>query len=570
MEGPGTAVVASVTALVVTVAAAAAWRHRDAPGGRYATVYLLAVAGWVGGVALETTATTLDGKLFWLNVQYPLVAVVPVAALGFVAAYLGYDDRITTRRLVALAVPLVVLTLLSWTNSVHGLVRVSSTVVTVGGESLLVRDPGPAWWVGWLYNQALILAAFLALAYGAWDSASPFRLQIGALLFGAGVPWLAQLPLLLGVSPVRTELLFGVTGLAFLAAIRWTRFFEVAPVGRARVIEALSDPVFVFDGRDRLVEANPAADDWVDHAVTGDPMEAVLGDFPSVEEAYRHGDSLDDPVELHVGDGRRHATVVVDSLPSVGNRRTGRVVVVRDVTRLKRREAELASANERLETMANAIAHDLRNPLSIARGYHELARAGDETAHERIETAHERMATIIDDTLASAIEEVPPEFDADPVRVESIARDAWGTVSTEAATLRVRGEGRVTANPGRLQGFFENLFHNSVEHADCDAVVTVAVTDSGFVVADNGPGIPESDRERVFEHGHSGDGGTGIGLAAVRETATDHGWALGLTEGADGGAAFVVATDGGSVATVAEASGIVTPDTSITVVTKTA
>ena len=581
MELTATVVIAGATAVLTAVAAGSAWRHRDAPGGTYATIYLLSVTAWVTGVTLEVASSTLTGKLFWLNVQYVPVTVLPVAALAFVAAYLGYDDRITRGRLVVLAAPIAVLALLSWTNPAHGLVRASAEVVSHDGELLLSRDLGPIWWLGWLYMQALIVTGFAGLAYGAWDSASPFRIQVSVLFVGAAVPWLAQFPLLVGASSVRPELLFGITGLVFLAAIRWTRFLEVAPVGRGRVIEALSDPVFVFDGRDRLVESNPAASDWMGGATVGDSADDVFDEAPAIADAYRSGDPIRDPTDIDVDGNRRYATVLVDPLPRVGKRSVGRVVVVRDVTRLKWRERELSATNERLETMANAIAHDLRNPLSVARGFHDLARDGDEAAHERVEDAHDRMSSIIDETLASATADVKGEAlaDADSVSIASLAHDAWYSVSTAEATLHVRGEAETEAVSGRVRGLFENLFRNAIEHgsstdsAPSDGVnsgvtVTVVAAENGFVVADDGPGISPTDRERVFERGHSGtDAGTGIGLAAVRETVVDHGWSIGLSESVDGGAAFVVSTGYASVSMVATESRIVALDSEFTVVT---
>jgi signal transduction histidine kinase len=64
----------------------------------------------------------------------------------------------------------------------------------------------------------------------------------------------------------------------------------------------------------------------------------------------------------------------------------------------------------------------------------------------------------------------------------------------------------------------------------------------GFFVADDGPGVPEAERERVFEYGHSTTAeGTGFGLAIVEEVATAHGWTVTLGETDDGGARFEVA-----------------------------
>jgi signal transduction histidine kinase len=90
-----------------------------------------------------------------------------------------------------------------------------------------------------------------------------------------------------------------------------------------------------------------------------------------------------------------------------------------------------------------------------------------------------------------------------------------------------------------------------VEHGSTDdaraggLTVRVGPLDvEGFYVADNGPGIDPSRRDRIFELGHTdADGGSGLGLAIVREIADAHGWAVDVTDGADGGARFELRTN---------------------------
>jgi len=71
--------------------------------------------------------------------------------------------------------------------------------------------------------------------------------------------------------------------------------------------------------------------------------------------------------------------------------------------------------------------------------------------------------------------------------------------------------------------------------------VTVGTIDDGVYVEDDGPGIPEDDREDVFEAGYStAADGTGFGLSIVKQIAEAHGWAISVTEGAGGGARFEI------------------------------
>jgi signal transduction histidine kinase len=69
--------------------------------------------------------------------------------------------------------------------------------------------------------------------------------------------------------------------------------------------------------------------------------------------------------------------------------------------------------------------------------------------------------------------------------------------------------------------------------------VSVERLDDGFYVADTGPGIPESDREQIFEAGYStNEGGTGFGLRIVEQIADAHGWEVTVTESEHGGTRF--------------------------------
>jgi signal transduction histidine kinase len=69
--------------------------------------------------------------------------------------------------------------------------------------------------------------------------------------------------------------------------------------------------------------------------------------------------------------------------------------------------------------------------------------------------------------------------------------------------------------------------------------LTIGDTADGFYVEDDGPGIPEKERQEVFEVGVStSEEGTGFGLSIVREVVAAHGWEITVTEGREGGARF--------------------------------
>ena len=189
--------------------------------------------------------------------------------------------------------------------------------------------------------------------------------------------------------------------------------------------------------------------------------------------------------------------------------------------------------NERLSAFTSVVSHDLRNPLSVLVGSLPLAEETGESEHfERCYDALDRMERLLDDLLRLAREGEAVDAPV-PVDLAVVARDAWGSVDTADSDCRVETDATVLADRSRLQQLLENLVRNSTEHGG-DAV-TVTVGDlpeaEGFFVADDGRGIPEGQRERVFESGVSTSAdGTGFGLAIVAEIASAHGWSVSVAE----------------------------------------
>jgi signal transduction histidine kinase len=228
------------------------------------------------------------------------------------------------------------------------------------------------------------------------------------------------------------------------------------------------------------------------------------------------------------------------------------------------RERELKRKNERLEQFTSFVSHDLKNPLNVADLRLELAMEDCDSEHLRdVAVALDRMETLIDDllTLAKAGQHVD---DVESIHLATLARTCWQTVRTAGATLELETDQTVLADRTRLQQLLENLIRNAVEHGstsprshapedavehgisdaeegESDMTVTIGALAGGFYVSDNGRGIPEADRDSIFEHGYStADGGTGFGLAIVADIVEAHDWSIMITDSDAGGARFEI------------------------------
>lgn len=201
-----------------------------------------------------------------------------------------------------------------------------------------------------------------------------------------------------------------------------------------------------------------------------------------------------------------------------------------------------------------SASHELRSPLARIRMAAELARAADPAQRDglldQVERDVEELDALVGDLLLAGRLEAgaasPPE---DEVDLGRLAREEAARVGAE-----VRGHGEALGDERMLRRLVRNLLENASRHGAPPVVVEVA---SGrLVVTDAGPGVPEAERDRVFEpfyrpQGHrEADGGVGLGLSLVRRIADHHGARVTLSEGPDGaGTRVVVQWDTPSAAT---------------------
>jgi len=229
-----------------------------------------------------------------------------------------------------------------------------------------------------------------------------------------------------------------------------------------------------------------------------------------------------------------------------------------DITDRKKREQEVQRKNELLDEFASVVSHDISTPLSTVRNKAKLiAETGDPSHAEDIYDASERVQNLVDrlQGLASQGKEVG---ETSPVVLETAARETWRSIRTPNATLRIESSPVIEAGRLRLQQLLENLLTNAIEHGSTASqdgpanddgqhgtvTITIGELDNGFYVADDGPGIPEAERENVFEQGYTtSEDSLGLGLAIVQRIADGHDWTTTVTESEAGGARFEIWVD---------------------------
>ncbi len=218
---------------------------------------------------------------------------------------------------------------------------------------------------------------------------------------------------------------------------------------------------------------------------------------------------------------------------------------------LNRMLDRLEEAGRRQRGFVADAAHELRSPLTSMRAQLEVAsqhpdRADWRRLSEGALADTLRLGRMVEDLLALArLDERPAAIQSRELELGEVAREVAGRLPEAGAevTLDLDGGARVRGDRQSLDRAVQNLLDNAVRHAASRVEVSVACEGGLAVlaVADDGPGIPAADRERVFERFTRLDdarsrehGGAGLGLAIAREIVRAHGGELTAEDGAPG------------------------------------
>jgi hypothetical protein len=340
---------------------------------------------------------------------------------------------------------------------------------------------------------------------------------------------------------------------------------EAAAELMAAIVESTDDAIVGADREGRITHWNAGAERLLGYSraeIAGEYVRTLVRDedFESQNARFNRvlaGERVERIETQWVRKDGGLLDVVLTASPL--RNRAGEVVgasaVVHDITARKRDEAELRRSHAELERFADIAAHDLREPLMAITQLTALlergvdSQRGEIVTHLRAAAAHgSRLVDGLLD-LARVGRGAPP---AEPVDLRRVIEDLLDTLGPQIEAAGARVEigplPTVLGVEGELARVFQNLLANALKFRGEEApVVAVSAARSPrewtLTVADNGPGVSERNRERIFELFARGqvDGeapGTGLGLAVCRKVVELHGGRIWVEPAPGGGSAF--------------------------------
>ncbi|OQY26084.1 MAG: hypothetical protein B6I34_00625 [Anaerolineaceae bacterium 4572_32.1] len=342
------------------------------------------------------------------------------------------------------------------------------------------------------------------------------------------------------------DFLSTLAGQAAVAAQN-ARLFAAAREGRRRleaILTSASDVIIVTDNQNRLLLANPAAEETFRSLVDarGQAIETLLADAPQSARRLFIA-PMESPGGVLTGEltlpDERVLYASVCAVNQEGGQAAGRVAVLRDITYLK-------EVDKMKSDFVDTVSHDLRKPLTYMRGYASmLPDIGDMNAKqqkfvEKIVGGIDRMTELIDDLLDLGRIDAGLGIEMSPLDIDKLAREVLFKLRPRAVAQELELVARLPETPVSpvwgdamlLEHAMINLVDNAIKYT-FEGSITIGLTERKsqvlFWVKDTGIGIEAKHLPHLFEKFYRvkqrdtlNIKGTGLGLAIVRSIIALH------------------------------------------------
>jgi two-component system, NtrC family, nitrogen regulation sensor histidine kinase NtrY len=338
--------------------------------------------------------------------------------------------------------------------------------------------------------------------------------------------------------------------------------------GRRRYVETILDRIATgvvsVDAAGRVRTVNSAASRLlgIDDSVIGLPAPAVFGaaelkPLGTLIEQASLGRQDARPQEVAITHGGRelHLAVMTTALRRDDGVSEGAVVVLDDVTPLIRAQ-KVAAWRE----VARRLAHEIKNPLTPIQLCAERMRRHFSGAPEQTRGLVEECTTTIVGEVES-LKELVDEFSqfarmpaprATPTDAHALLNDVLTLYTGIFADVEIRPRyaatlPKVSVDPEQMRRVVINVVDNAIEAMDQRGIIDIETQHEPannlvrIVIADNGPGIPAAERDKLFLPYYSTKlRGSGLGLAIVRRIVAEHGGNIDVTDNVPRGTRFAI------------------------------
>ena len=239
------------------------WRFRKMETGVYFFFLMICALLWVGFFVFEIACNTLQAKLFFVNIEFLGIGLLPVAWVFMVLSYTG--QSMTWKKILLWLVLPTIDIIIIWSNSLHHWFMGNPQIMYNLAPFPVLNLDYQFWFysihapLGYIY----IAVAIILLVRAMIKMDRIYQWQSGFMLLALILPTTVDVLYYFGISPFPyfnySTAVFSISGLILIWILFRFRFLDLLPIARDTVIDNLEDSIIIFDHKKRLVHINPAA-----------------------------------------------------------------------------------------------------------------------------------------------------------------------------------------------------------------------------------------------------------------------------------------------------------------------
>ncbi|WP_189028519.1 sensor domain-containing diguanylate cyclase [Paenibacillus albidus] len=324
------------------------YRYRKTAGRRYVWVLMLLIAFIFAATTAEIMSTTYTLKLFWRNMQQPPLFLSTIFTYAVIKEYVSRSAQGLSRRLFWFSLPVLLDTLLIFTDSYHHWMRSEVGMVTEAGITGITVQPTPLSMAFIAYDQLFGVYAVYLLTLSVWNAPKYYLRRNILLLTGLIIPVASifLLPLLkIKITGFTAFVYLPATLAAYFSVFRDPRL-SIYPLAKHKIFEKMKDGVVLTDRYDIIIDINAAGMSMLSN-ITGQGQGRWMGQRiqPLLEQQLELRACYDSrtegqfEIEAPGPDGTCYGVSLSPTEPDL--EATGMLIVFSDHSEKKRYEREL-------------------------------------------------------------------------------------------------------------------------------------------------------------------------------------------------------------------------------------
>jgi PAS domain S-box-containing protein len=338
------------------------WLQQPAPGAVPLSLIMFGIGAYALPYMAQLISPDLYTKILWYNISLPGAAIMAPSWLIFTIEYTKRRSPLRITLVLLSIVPLLSI-ILAWTNDYHELYGTIFRIETGTRFQVLKWDNGIGYWIHFFYAYVLVAIGVWKLIKSVASQGWLFQRQNILLLIGCLAPIALNIGFSLGFSPVPdldlAPFSFLITGLIWGLGIYKYRFMDIIPLARDLIIENMRDVLIVIDVHKRIVDTNPAAEEFIGKShsdLVGKPLFPEITEWREQIHSYIDTETHQNKTIQIFRDQTQHyydyqSTPLFDNL----DKRIGTLIVLQDITPKIQMEKRLQASEKFLADVFNSI-----------------------------------------------------------------------------------------------------------------------------------------------------------------------------------------------------------------------